>query len=659
MVARARRPRLRRTLLLAASALLSAAGGWLRPAPARAAGADPDYADELIAQADALQLATDPQWRALLHYQPRRFSSAVVSTANNDWFFQAAGGKTDPQAEMHATVRRFFVDAPMKDGESPQCALRGRYLWLDRRLHLDPQRLPPQPCERFDEWRSGIHPRAVSLIFPEAYMNNPSSMFGHTLLRVDADPPGARQDLLAYGVNFSADTGADGGVAFAWKGILGYYPGRFAVEPYYDVIKRYGDWESRDIWEYQLTLDPDAVELLLAHLWELRGVEFDYYFFDENCSYQILALLDAARPDLRLHDQFPAWVVPADTVRAVVAEPGLVDGTALRASAATRLRHAARELPPRQRRLASAIADGRVAPDDAQLDALSDAERAAVLGTAYDLFRYRYLVGREATAEEQRRARAILLARSRAPVAGSALPPPPAPPTRPDQGHGRNRAAIGAGVRDGHFYLEAQFRPAYHVLMDPVGGYTAGAQIDFLALTLRYYTKEREARVHRFTLVDIVSVTPVDAFFHPMSWKVGTGMFSRLVPQNGSNELEEAYVWRSGGGVGIAAQPWASALAYVFVDATADYSPALEEDHAIGPGASAGLFFGPASDRWKGQLSATVTRFALGDVSTYASIGLDGRLTLTPHIAITAGISGNRDFEQNWIEAGGSLSVYW
>src|SRR5262249_58566616 len=25
--------------------------------------------------------------------------------------------------------------------------------------------------------------------FPEAYMNNPSSMFGHTLLRIDSSPP--------------------------------------------------------------------------------------------------------------------------------------------------------------------------------------------------------------------------------------------------------------------------------------------------------------------------------------------------------------------------------------------------------------------------------------------------------------------------------------
>jgi hypothetical protein len=660
-VARARGLHASRALLLVGCAALGvAAARPLAAARGEELSPDPSYADELIAQADALQLEADPQWRALLHYEPRTLSAGVVSTADTEWFFQASDGKTDPRSELHATLRRFFVaEVPMKDGEPPQCALRGRYVWLDRRLHFDARRLPPQPCERYDEWRGGLHPWGVSLIFPEAYLNNPSSMFGHTLLRVDSGPPGARRDLLAYGINFSADTGDDGGVAFAWKGILGYYPGRFAVEPYYDTIKRYGDWESRDIWEYQLRLDPPAVDLLLAHLWELRGVDFNYYFFDENCSYQILALIDAAQPDRRLHERFRAWVVPADTVRVVVAEPGLVEATAFRASAGTKLRSAAQQLAPPQQRLASAIADGRVAPDAAELDALSETDRAAVLGTSYDLFRYRYLANREANDDERSRARRILLARSQVPTEGSPLTPPPTPAVRPDQGHDRHRAGVGAGVRDGHFYLETSVRLAYHDLMDPAGGYTAGAQINFGDLVFRYYTKDRDPRVHRFTLIDIVSVAPVDAFFHPISWQVGTGLFSRLVPQGHSSDLAEEYVWRTHGGAGLALEPWANALAYGFVDATVDYGPGLEEDHAIGPGARVGAFFGPGSDRWKGHLYASVTRFALGDVSTSSAVGLEGRLTLTPRVTLTFGISGNRDFDQNWIEGGMAFNLYF
>jgi len=484
-------------------------------------------------------------------------------------------------------------------------------------------------------------------------------MFGHTLLRIDAAPPGVRQDLLSYGVNFSADTGGDNGAVFAWKGILGYYPGRFTVEPYYDIVKRYADWESRDIWEYELALDPAAVDLLIAHLWELRGVDFDYYFFDENCAYQILALLDVSQPSLRLHERFPTWVIPVDTVRDVAAQPGLVTDVRFRASAETRLRAAARQLPAAQRRLASAVADGRVAPDAPQLDVLTDADRAAVLGTAYELFRYRYLVDREASDAERDRARRILLARSRVPIEGSALAPLAAPAVHPDQGVPSALAAAGTGVRDGQYYLEGRLRLAYHDLMDPGGGYTPGAQIDLLDLTFRYYTKDRDPRVHRFTLADVVSLAPVDDFFHPISWKVGTGLFSRLVPQGPSNDLAEAYVWRTSGGVGLAIEPWAQALAYGFVDATVDYGPALSDDYAIGPGASAGLFVGPAGDAWKAHLFAAVTEFALGDHSTSSAIGVDVRITLTSQMTIGLGVSGNRDFDQTWLEAGATWNVYF
>ncbi len=630
-------------------------------APVRADGpaADPSYLAELIGRADTLQLADDPQWRALLHYEVRRFGSGVASTVETEWFFQAPDGKTNPRAELDGTIERFFTTGePLRDGEPPQCAMRGRYLWLDGRLQFDPRRLPPQPCARYDDWRSGLDAWGVTLIFPEAYLNNPSSMFGHTLLRVDAGPPGMRKDLLAYGVNFSADTGDDGGLPFAWKGILGYYPGRFGIHPYYNIVKQYGDWESRDIWEYELTLGPASIDLLLAHLWELRGVQFDYYFFDENCSYQILALLDAARPDLRLHEQFPGWVIPADTVRAVVAEPGLVRVASFRASTATQLRHAARELPAAQRRLARDIARGLVPPDDPHLAALDDRERAAVLGTAYDLFRYEYLSHGEATQEERRRARSILLARSGVAYEGPGLPPPPTPAVRPDAGHRSARGGLGTGVRDGRFYLEARVRPAYHDLMDPTGGYTAGAQIDFLALTARWYTKERDVRVHRFTLVEVTSVTPWDTFFHAISWKVATGLYSRLLPDS-AGDLKEQYVSRTDGGAGLAFEPWAHALAYGFADATIDVGPALEQDHAIGPGAQAGLFVGPANDRWKTHVFAGVTRFALGDRSTYARAGLEGRLSLTPQQAIEASISGNRDFGHSWIEAGVSWNYYF
>ncbi len=279
----------------------------------------------------------------------------------------------------------------MRLGLHPQCAFPARFAWLAAALETAGDAIPRVPCPALDAWRADLGPVAgVSLIFPEAYMNNPASMFGHTLLRLDRAPPDAhedRRDLLAYAVNFAADTGDDGGALFAVKGLTGLYPGTFSLWPYYEKVQQYGDWERRDIWEYRLALAPAEIERLLLHVFELRQVRFDYFFFDENCSYQLLGLLEVARPGLALRDRFHGWAIPADTVRAVLGETGLAAEPAWRPSAATRIAARARALPPGARRLARDLASGARPPGDPAVAALPADERASLLLLAYDLLR--------------------------------------------------------------------------------------------------------------------------------------------------------------------------------------------------------------------------------------------------------------------------------
>src|SRR6185503_11289882 len=108
------------------------------------------------------------------------------------------------------------------------------------------------------------------------------------------------------------------------KGLTGGFPGRFYVMPYYVKVQEYSNIESRDLWEYQLALSPEQVRRLVMHAWETRSTHFDYFFFTRNCSYYLLTLLEAAAPELHLIDQFPGHVIPSDTVRAVLKQPGLV-----------------------------------------------------------------------------------------------------------------------------------------------------------------------------------------------------------------------------------------------------------------------------------------------------------------------------------------------
>src|SRR4030095_16832352 len=61
----------------------------------------------------------------------------------------------------------------------------------------------------------------------------------------------------------------------------------------------------------------------------------------------------------------------------------------------------------------------------------------------------------------------------------------------PDQGHRVLRAGLGAGWRDREFFSEANFRLAFHDLLDPEYGYTPDAQIEALGVALRRYHPQR------------------------------------------------------------------------------------------------------------------------------------------------------------------------
>ena len=155
-------------------------------------------------------------------------------------------------------------------------------------------------------------------------------MFGHTLMKLEG------RNGHSNAINYSAVfDDAENSLLYAARGVAGGYIGVFAMAPYNEKIDEYSRIENRDLWEYPLLLEPDELRRLLLHLWEMREVEFDYYFFDENCSYQLLTLLDVARPDLHLLAPFPRMiyphVIPIDTVRALK-RGGLIGAPVYRAA---------------------------------------------------------------------------------------------------------------------------------------------------------------------------------------------------------------------------------------------------------------------------------------------------------------------------------------
>ena len=616
----------------------------LAPLHARADG----YADELIERARQLRLAERAEWRKLVHYVPNLVSPGVHSQIDSPAFFNAPGGKQDPRTELEATLRGFFAP-PAAGDDHPQCRFPARHAWLDAELGFDEQRLPRRECRRYREWRAAIDASQLTLVFASAYVNNPGSMYGHTLLRVDAAAQDERTRLLAYAISFAADTDETNGFAHALKGLLGAYRGVFSMLPYYLKVREYSDLEHRDLWEYELDLNAAELERVLAHAWELLPVYFDYFFFDENCAYHLLGLLQVARPELELTAQFPLWALPVDSVRALTEQAGLVRKIVYRPSSSTILAERLVRMQPQERGMARDLALGALLPADPSLSALPSERAAAVVEAAHDYLNRRRTAG-ESPPDSSALAHALLVARSAIDAPSQAPRVPPGP--RPDEGHRTSRFALGGGERDGAAFVELGLRPTYHDLLDDDAGYVGGAQVEFFHLRARAY-EGRDARIEAFIPLAVSSLLPRDDFFQPRSWRIAAG-WQRTFAKSGAEPLAAG----AEGGIGGAWSLARGLLAYASLEAALRVHSAFEHGYTAGGGARLGIVL-DAARSWRVHAYAQQIGSLLGERTDPGAIVLEQRLTLARDAALRLDLRSERQAGQSFNAAGVFVQLYF
>lgn len=425
--------------------------------------------------------AHSPAWLNLVHYQETL--TGYKSEADGAGFFLARNGRTNPQAELEATIKA-LQDTTKTYGriKAPAaCVFPARKMYLESLGHT----FPPVDCPDYQGWRKGLPVTKVSLVFATAYPNNPASMFGHTFLRLNG--PGEGKALLDYVVNFAATTGEAGGVEFALFGVFGGYEGHYSLAPYFIKVNEYNHGEARDLWEYPVELSPQGIDLLLAHLWELEAsTHFDYYFFDENCSWQILRLLEAADPSWKLTESTPFYIIPGDTVK-VLQKKGKLGEPVFRPS--LRRTWLARGEP----RTSTEKMDGELQRFrlNERLEGLSDAEKESY--------------------------HQLLTKRAQDPTPPTEVSVAPAT-NRPDQGHGLRRLSLTQG--DG--FRRGELRMAQHDLLDRDQGHERWSQLDVLRLSAD--ERAGEVFLRELNLADVVSLHPWDKLGWRPSWFLKFGV---------------------------------------------------------------------------------------------------------------------------------------
>lgn len=581
--------------------------------------------NQWIVLAQQQHLADNIAWLHLGHYRPNLLSQGYSSFADGINFFLATDGKTNPQAELAATITAIASPPiPGQEDAHAQCRFIARFHWLKEQLAIADNAIPHVHCSAYQEWYQQIHPSRVTLVFPSAYINNPSSMFGHTLLRIDPPPSQTTTALISYSISYAAETTEFNGMAFAINGLFGGYAGYFSVQPYYDKVNEYKDLENRDIWEYELNLTTEEVTRLLEHAWELHNTAFDYYFLDENCSFQLLTLLDVARPGMNLAAHFPLEVIPVDTLRVVLEQKDILHAVHYRPSSRTNLSYWINDLPASQQDWLLDYTNNRATLADARLSDLPVRERARLFDISYEYVQYQYRRRLLARTDSAPKSLELLTQRSKL----SDTQPPadaPAPTTRPDEGHLSSRIATGIGTVAHTDFFQFTWRPAYHDLLDADPGHVAGSQINFMELILRASHQPDNVLLQKFTLIDVFSITPTNRFFSALSWHFDTGL-ERLPIDPVTTQTHLAYTINGGAGYTHAFTPqW---RVYGMLDGSALIHNTFTNNLAAGAGARVGTLW-QVNPLWKIQLEGRVMDYryhadrVLQDLQLTQSVLLD------------------------------------
>jgi len=572
-------------------------------------------------------LATHPYWLKLGHYRSATLDD-WKSEVDSDEFFLSPTGKTSPIDELNATINAFNSDsANPQQAQKNSCQFPARYTWLKTKIKNN---WPELNCPELLAWQKIINPKGVTLVFPTAFMNSPSSMFGHTLLRIDAKDQTRHKELLAFAVNFAAEPdGSDNAAMYALKGLIGSYPGKFSLMPYYKKVREYNDLESRDIWEYKLNLSEPQVELILLHLWELQLATFDYFFIDENCSYQLLALLQLAQNDLDLTSSFDMQAIPSDTV-AVLRNNNLLQTPNYRPAFGTKLYHYSTQMTDEQLNDARALMQG----EPLNTRNYSQLQLVAILEMAYEWLNFEFYDKALDREEIAPRLTKLLLMRSKYKVA-SPFTKPERPKASPEQGHGSSKITLARTHYNRHSDLTSfAYRLAYHDLLDTSAGFIPGAQISFFDIE-GAINDEGNTRLEHFYLLDAMSLAPDNRVFDSWSWNLKMG-FDRQP----NNNIQQGR-WFTKGGYGKSIGNPNTLHGYLLAQIELNNGD-ITNKLTAGVGSEAGAVW-QINNSHKLALTTNVTWLIDGEVDKHTDLALKWNYSLSRNLSIRTEIKN-----QHW-----------
>lgn len=466
--------------------------------------------------------AHHPKWLKLLHYRQSTFGNWKSEADGKDFFIHPEG-RTNPRAELDAAIASFGqTNSPSDD--HPICKFPLRFKWLNKELGYPWKGVNLLGCEKYVSFFSKMAAKKAHIVFSSYYLSNPNSAFGHTLLRLSRYENEGETELLDYGINFAADANTANPFSYALYGLTGGFKGHFTAIPYYYKIREYSDGEFRDLWSYELNLNQAQVLEMVDHIWELGSTYFDYFYFQENCSYHLLGLLDVVLENKRLTDEFRLFTIPADTIR-VLEEEGLIKKGKRRPSTYSRLLAESEKLNSKELSLAKDLA---LYPEKAKTLDPQKSKNADILDTslsAFDYFNSQKILTDDAPTMEKKSS--LLRARALNPTISEEAKATEGVISSPALIHPPTRISLSEGYQEtrGKF-TRFELRLALHDLLDPPEGAMERGELEMFKFAGSF--RERNYRKTQWlfdelTVLNLKNYPLQNIWASHIAWEIGIG----------------------------------------------------------------------------------------------------------------------------------------
>ena len=250
------------------------------------------------------RIAKTSTWQTLIHSK----NSVLYNT---DPKFLLCERNCTPRVVLEKTIQ--LLRAKEDTLQKAKCRFPARHLFLSEQLRHTDYELQPLQCQDYEEFLVRAPADSISLVYVAENVKQPSSMMGHSLLKISGVNEEGR--LVSHGVSFFTKIEGLFFPKLVVDSLFLGMPSYFGLSPYPLLLERYLGEEQRNVWEYELDIDSHTSQLIHAHLWELKDTNAKYLFTEYNCATVIFYVLGLV--DRKIVETNRLWVTPLDIAKEI------------------------------------------------------------------------------------------------------------------------------------------------------------------------------------------------------------------------------------------------------------------------------------------------------------------------------------------------------